>query len=150
MLNKLRTLRERRGSNLIEFALTMPIFIGMMFLIVDFGWYFGNHAILDIAVHAGCREASLVDPLTGDYGGAATAKIKEILAIVPAACATDCVISITSVGDVPARSVVCSITATHKAFINFNVDTAPTSFNYGLPPTHSSLTQMRFEWQRTE
>ncbi len=89
MLKRLYKLRERRGNNVVEFALTMPIFIGMMFVIIDFGWYFSNRAILDIAVHAGCREASMVDPLTGDYAGAAEDKIDEILAIVPSACSTD-------------------------------------------------------------
>jgi len=142
MLNQLhKTVFKRRGSNAVEFALTMPAFLGIMFIVVDFGWFFTNHALFDIAVHAGCREAALVDPLTGDYTGAAEDKINEILNIIPQACSTNCIIDIDVVGQVPAQSVTCTLTADHQPFVNF--------WQLADAPLHS-MTQMRFEWQRTE
>ncbi len=133
-----RRLRNRSGSNAMEFALTLPVFIGLMFALIDFGWYFANNAILDIAVHAGCREASLVDPVTGDFATAAQTKMQEIIDIVPQSCSSNCVIEIDDVGVVPARSVSCTITATHKPFVDF----------WPTPTELSSATLVRFEWQR--
>jgi len=138
--------RARRGSNSIEFALTLPIFIGIMFVIIDFGWYFANRAIFDIAVHSGCREGSLVDPLSGAYVSAAEDEVRRITSIIPQACANNCDIQITTVGTVPSRSVVCRVSADFQPMVGFSV----TGFAYGLPTHLSSMTRMRFEWQRTE
>jgi Flp pilus assembly protein TadG len=146
--NKFRP--ERRGSNAVEFALTLPIFIGLMFIIIDFGWYFANKAILDIAVHSGCREGALVDPLSGAFAMAAQNEIDRIVAIVPQSCSQNCDIQITSIGNVPSRSVVCSISADFQPLVGFSVMTGSGSFGYGLPDQLQARTQMRFEWQRTQ
>ena len=141
-----RCRRDRSGSNTLEFALTLPIFIGMMFVIIDFGWYFANKAIFDIAVHSGCREGALVDPLTGTHTSVAQNEVQRIVSIIPQACSVNCDIEIDTVGVVPSRSVRCRVSADFQPMVGFNV----AQFGYGLPSRLNSMTQMRFEWQRTE
>jgi Flp pilus assembly protein TadG len=141
--------RERRGSNTVEFALTLPIFIGLVFVLIDFGWYFANKAILDIAVHSGCREGALVDPQSGAFMSAAETEITNIVSIMPQAC-SPCDIRVSSIGTVPSRSVVCEVSTTFQPLVGFSVMTGAGSFGYGLPTSLQSKTQMRFEWQRSE
>jgi len=49
----------RRGSSLVEFALTLPIFLGMATAIVDFGLYFAQESVITEATREGARAGSL-------------------------------------------------------------------------------------------
>jgi len=56
---RLRLPRARRGTNAIEFALTIPVFIAMVIGIFEFGWFFWQKSTTIDAVRHGCREGSL-------------------------------------------------------------------------------------------
>src|SRR6476619_3535339 len=48
--------RRRRGANAIEFALTLPLFLFIVFATLDYGYLFAMQAMLDDAVVLSCRE----------------------------------------------------------------------------------------------
>jgi Flp pilus assembly protein TadG len=56
---------HRRGSNAIEFALTLPIFVILLSGMIDFSWYFFTGWRVSSAVREGLRVAS-VTPVTDD------------------------------------------------------------------------------------
>ncbi len=51
--------RHRRGSNAIEFALTLPIFVILFSGMIDFSWYFFSGWRVSAAVREGLRVGSL-------------------------------------------------------------------------------------------
>ncbi|MEN0065027.1 MAG: TadE/TadG family type IV pilus assembly protein [Myxococcota bacterium] len=54
--------RSRRGGNAIEFAMLLPVFLLLLFAIMDFGWLFFNHSAANSATARACRDGSLQDP----------------------------------------------------------------------------------------
>lgn len=66
------TRRFRRGTNAIEFALTVPVFLTLVIGIFEFGWYFWQKSTTIDAVRHGCREGSLYEETPTDGGLAAT------------------------------------------------------------------------------
>lgn len=56
-----RERRTRRGSNAIEFALTLPFFLMLVLGLMDYGFLFAMQAGIDNATAISCREGSLVD-----------------------------------------------------------------------------------------
>jgi Flp pilus assembly protein TadG len=55
----LKRFKSQRGTNAIEFALIAPVLFAILFGVVDYGWYFGQQVVLDRAVRAGARSASV-------------------------------------------------------------------------------------------
>ena len=55
-------MRMRRGSQAVEFALVMPVFVVLLAAIIDFGWYFRQCALVQDAV----RDAARVGATTQD------------------------------------------------------------------------------------
>jgi Flp pilus assembly protein TadG len=79
---------QRRGSNAIEFALTMPVFFGLVLGVIDFGYYFAAQAILDAAVLEGTRAGAVTDPASGaDLEAIAENRAREIASLI---CGNDC------------------------------------------------------------
>lgn len=131
-------MRARRGANAVEFALTLPFFLGLTFALIDFGWYFMHQAILDLAANRGCRAGAMVDPLIGDSHREAEDVIERTLMVLPTACGGACDILIADVGEVPGRSLSCEIEAYYQPFVGF----------WSMPDRQGSKTIMRYEWQR--
>lgn len=133
--------RARKGANIVEFAMTLPFFVLVMFSLIDFGWYFGGVSILDAAVTEGCRSASLIDPLLGDPEAVAEGVMTDFLAAVPVVdCDDDCVVDATIVGEVPLKSIQCTVSIEHHSVLGW----------IPLPSQQSSSAMMRFEWQRDQ
>lgn len=51
--------RDRRGSNAIEFALTVPVLVAMLAGIADYGWFFNQQQSVVAAVREGARAGAL-------------------------------------------------------------------------------------------
>ncbi len=62
--------RGRRGASAVEFALTLPLLIGLISAILDYGWYLTQAANVTSAVREGTRYAATVNQ---DDGVTATA-----------------------------------------------------------------------------
>ncbi|MBA2319755.1 MAG: pilus assembly protein [Deltaproteobacteria bacterium] len=73
-MRKLRS--SRRGSNAIEFALTLPIFVILLSGMIDFSWYFFTGWRVSSAVREGVRVASLT-PLYDDPVSRATTAVSN-------------------------------------------------------------------------
>jgi hypothetical protein len=63
-MNRLRVRRSgQSGGAAVEFALVMPIFVAVMFGMIDYGWYFYQKFTLAAAIREGVRYgATLKEP----------------------------------------------------------------------------------------
>lgn len=71
-----RIKNPRRGANAIEFALTFPVLIVMLFIVMDYGWYFSNQ----LTVSAAVRDAARIGATT--YGKSQTAQVEAATAVI--------------------------------------------------------------------
>ena len=52
--------RSRSGANAIEFALTMPLFVLLIFSCIEFGYFFFMTSLVEDATRQGCRIGSTI------------------------------------------------------------------------------------------
>ncbi len=139
------SLRGRRGSNAIEFALTLPVFLALILGLMDYGWFFANQAGLNNATSLGCRKGSMRDENLGAPGPAQIAK-DEITALANPWCGGSgaCGAPSTSIDNsdstatLKRKTLVCKLTMTFNPLVGF----APT------PNKIVSESRYRLEWQR--
>jgi Flp pilus assembly protein TadG len=70
-----------RGSSMVEFALTLPIFIILVIGIIEFGWYFFVQHTLQYATREGMRLALVGRQLTTSSGNVMTKEASIIQTI---------------------------------------------------------------------
>ena len=108
--------RQRRGSNIIEFALLLPVFWLIIAGSMDLGWYLTHQAALDDAVNRGCRAGALVDPgdsevnVDGVVTGAELGMLAAMARSPAGECDGDCDMTVELFGDPPQRSIQCTAT----------------------------------------
>jgi Flp pilus assembly protein TadG len=130
---------SRRGANALEFALTLPIFLVLVFGLIDYGWLFSIQAGLDNAVSLACREGAMMDPRVGSPSAIASADLAARSAMF---CNGACTLNVqdlrTGAYVPPNRTLLCS------ASLGFNplIGLAP------MPGTIDSVSYYRLEWQR--
>ena len=101
--------RRRRGVELVEFALVLPLACVMLFSTMEFSWYmFQRGGVMD-AARMGCRAAAQVNPNLDDVAGVAVARVQAELELAGLECEDDCAILITDLSDAPLPRVVCEI-----------------------------------------
>lgn len=136
-------MRSRRGANAIEFALTAPIFFGIMLALMDYGWFFANQAGLDNATANGCREGALQDPADKKTPKPIAHAKGEIKTRAAMFCDDNCITTVLDLNSgvyaIPQRSLQCSTSMTFAPLVGF----AP------VPKTITSTSFYRLEWQRT-
>jgi Flp pilus assembly protein TadG len=76
--------REDRGAAAVEFALIAPLFIVLLFGIIDYGWAFGQRLGLTSAVREGARLAVV----NADSGATPDARRDSIIAAVKSRATT--------------------------------------------------------------
>lgn len=54
--------RRQRGSHAVEFALTAPLFIYLLFALMDYSWYHVHRALAEYITMRGCREGAFYHP----------------------------------------------------------------------------------------
>lgn len=69
----------RRGSNAIEFALTLPMVVMLLTGIMDYGFYFSQQQVVVHAARAGARRAAVSDPETENASEVAKAEVARVL-----------------------------------------------------------------------
>ncbi len=52
----------RRGSNAIEFALILPVFLALISVVFEYGYYFFMRSVVSRSVREGCRNGAVVPP----------------------------------------------------------------------------------------
>jgi Flp pilus assembly protein TadG len=65
-------LREKRGVVAVEFALVLPLFVLLVFAIMDFGWYFFVQNTIQYATREGVRLALVGGTLKDSQGNTMT------------------------------------------------------------------------------
>lgn len=98
-----RRRRQRRGSNAVEFALTLPVYLALFFGITDYGWYFSQRMKSSMVARDASRAASLV-PLGEDVESAGEAQGTTSLAAAQLQGTVDCVLA----GSSPEQRVTCT------------------------------------------
>ncbi|MFK7928438.1 MAG: TadE/TadG family type IV pilus assembly protein [Myxococcota bacterium] len=132
-----RNRRSRFGAHVIEFALTLPAFTLLLAAIFDMGWLFYQQAMLDNAMHEGCRAGAVMDPETAGPEAVARDEILTLLARFGQPCRGDCSVEFEREGALPALYMTCKVDRDYNAL-------------FGMVPTPErigSQTLIRFEWQ---
>jgi Flp pilus assembly protein TadG len=75
VVKRLRFLRRDDGQAIVEFALVLPLLMGLLLGIVQFGIIFNNYETLTDASRVGARKAA-VSRFVGDNGASAIAAVK--------------------------------------------------------------------------
>ncbi len=132
--------RARRGSNVVEFALTLPIFFGIVMALVDFGWLYATQAGIHNLAAMACREGAMIDPEFGSPQATATSWITANSHLF---CQTGCTVTVTDrdsgVNAVPNRTLECQITKNFTPLVGLTA----------MPPALTTTSQYRLEWQRS-
>jgi hypothetical protein len=131
--------RHLRGANAIEFALTAPIFLLLLFGLLDYGWLFMNKALADVAVARGCRSGAIVDPHAGSPQTAALDSMSGWVSLVNSEnCKLNewCQVQIS--GEVPTKRLSCTVTYPIAPLVGLGP----------FPQEVHSRTVTRLEWQR--
>ena len=130
MSRPLSTRRSRRGSNAVEFALCMPIWVALVAAIMEFAWVYFQASSLNAATNIGCRAGSLIDPGENDVNletlnTVATEAMKNVLmnnSLNNDDCSS-CVVTVSTTGDPPERTLVCEASRQVHPLIGMFVDT---------------------------
>jgi Flp pilus assembly protein TadG len=75
-VKRLRLLRNDDGQAIVEFALVLPLIMGLLLGIVQFGIVFNNYETLTDAARVGARKASITR-FVGDNGASAVNAVKS-------------------------------------------------------------------------
>ncbi|TVQ88824.1 MAG: pilus assembly protein [Deltaproteobacteria bacterium] len=137
--------RDRRGSNIIEFSLLLPVFFTLIAGAIDVSWALSQQAALDDAVHRACRAGALVDP--GDreaFVGDVVAEAERVLelamtASVAGGCGDGgCDAVLELFGDPPTRSMRCDVQSEFTPLLGIVMSES----------TMTAGTVAMMEWQR--
>lgn len=132
--------QSRRGANALEFALTLPTFLLLIFGLIEYGGYFASQAMVDSIVSIGCREGAMIDPLLEDVPSVIEERMLELVEGLPLLdCDGRCVITAAETGVVPGRSLTCQVSVPYVGLTGWPV---------GLPEDVMAGSLMRYEWQR--
>ena len=133
-----RNRTHRRGANAIEFAFTFPVIIVMMFIVMDYGWYFSQQ----LAVNAAVRDATRIGATThGDSDTAAEEAATEALLerLAAAGYTGEVTVDVRRVGEVGSESLHVGVALPYEPVSNL----VPT------PSTVKASQSMRLEQQQS-
>lgn len=131
MLTQLRRIvrtPRRRGSNLVEFVLTFPIYMWVFFGIIEFGFYFNQRSGVATAAQNGCARGATFHPdRTPTPATEAANEINAILAGIGVDCAGyyagNCTVTVTpvviSAGGTNYDALKCDVTVTYKTIAGY-------------------------------
>jgi Flp pilus assembly protein TadG len=137
-----RNCRRQRGATLLEFALTLPVYLVVMMGIVDAGWLYFQQSSLDGATRIACRGGTTVDP------GTNSVNIQTVYDYVTnqvpieldemGVNSNGLSINVTTTGAAPTRTLVCTVQQPYTALTGLVLPSM----------TVTSTTAMRMEYQR--
>jgi Flp pilus assembly protein TadG len=137
-----RIRRGRRASTTMEFALTFPVYVFVLFGIVDGGWLYYQQSSLDGATRTACRGGTTVDPGTNNVN--IQTVYDYVINQVPLELqemgvdSSNLSVSATTTGAAPTLTLICTVQQPFTAVTRFV-----------LPDmTLTSTTAMRMEYQR--
>ena len=145
-MRQLRHPNRRRGSNLIEFALILPVAVVMFFGIFENGWYVYQSWAVNKATADGCRLGAFVHPKGGGFSSpvyVASWNMKDQMSYAGLDCEKDtkleCQFTAELVGATPLVSLVCGTSIRYKQI---------TGLIPGVPTHVTATTTALLEMQR--
>lgn len=108
--------RSRDGSNAVEFALVMPVFMLLIFGMMEFSWAFFMRSGVINSLRSGTRDGSVVHP-DDDPGFVAEAQIKANLLLYTIDCDdlnTTCQVTCDLSGSAPTEQLDCDIEVNYQ------------------------------------
>lgn len=111
---------------MVEFALTMPIFLVLFVSILEFGWMFFVRSNVVTSVRDGCLWGSLFPPPDPDSGEdhpalvEAETRINEHLERFNLECSedeTDCLVNVSITGSAPTEILTCTAEVDYQPII---------------------------------
>lgn len=136
-----RNVRQRRGANAIEFALTFPLFIFVVAGMIDGGWMVMQQSAYDSAAHLGCRDGSTQDPGLANAAIAAVRTYAGNRALMHLGAyggdCNSCTVTVDNLYANPSQSLRCTVVGTYEPL-------------FGVLPvtTLTSAAIVRLEFQR--
>ncbi|MCB9793794.1 MAG: pilus assembly protein [Alphaproteobacteria bacterium] len=136
--------RDRRGAAHLEFGLTLPLFVLLIVGSMEMAWLFFQRSALDSAASIGCRAGALVDPgyqdadFTDVESAAQSAMVTAFEENGGDCSSAACDTSVTAFGDVPGRSLQCSVSIEFQPLLGWVLSEF----------TLQSSQVVRMEWQR--
>jgi hypothetical protein len=134
----------RRGSNVIEFALLLPVYLAMMAMIFDYGWFFFMRSVAQTSVREGCRAGAVIPP-DDDATDTAKSAIQDGMSGfnffgVDCSSAEDarCGITIETSGSSPNETIDCQLSVEYPGMTGF----------IPMPGAVQARSSVRFELQR--
>jgi hypothetical protein len=130
----------RRGATAVEFALTLPVFLMLVFGLIDFSLYFAGQAMLDSLTGASCESGAELDPLFFNVKEQTQLTIENGLVALPLLTCSGggCAVGVEFDGVAPAQVLVCQTTVEFQGVTGFTP----------LPERLNSSSLQRMEWQR--
>lgn len=125
MINVLRrALRSprRRGSDLVELSLTLPVFLWVFFGIIEYGFYFSQRSGVMTAAQNGCALGATIHP---NFSGetVATNEINALLTGVGVDCAGyytgNCSVTVNRISVAGLTALQCDVDITYRAFAGY-------------------------------
>ena len=115
--------RSRRGSNTIEFALLLPVFVAVIAFAFEYSYYFYMRASAMNAVRTGCRTGAVIPPESAHSpSNTAESAIKDSMSdmnffSIDCNAADDdrCEISVSEDGDIPSQTLTCSMAMSYPS-----------------------------------
>jgi hypothetical protein len=122
--------RFRQGANAIEFALVLPIFIAIVFGMLEFSWVFFQRTTVVHAVRNGCRAGATVHPEGDDRGSPADiaqASIESLLGNLGIDCngGAVCSFDIQQVGETPYEQLDCTFSMVWEPLLGLELVPTP-------------------------
>ncbi|HEX3698708.1 MAG TPA: TadE/TadG family type IV pilus assembly protein [Polyangia bacterium] len=109
----------RRGAAAVEFALVLPLFVAVLFGVIEYGWVFYQNFSVASAVRDGLRVGvTVAAAATPDPGTTAVKRTQDLLTgvgINPAGVTINAIYN----GSTPSKTLTLSATMPYKALIGF-------------------------------
>lgn len=108
---------RRRGGAAIEFALVLPVLLGILFAIIEYGWMFLQQSNVIAAVREGARLG--VTYATDNSPDAATVATDRTNEVLTGYGMTGATVLATYDGDSPDETLTVTVTAPYNALIGW-------------------------------
>ncbi|MCO4772542.1 MAG: pilus assembly protein [Deltaproteobacteria bacterium] len=126
---------DQRGAAALEFALGLPVFLLLVFAIMEYGWLMFSQHSIEAAARDGCRSGAVVGP---QESAPTDPSIQRAHAVIDAAIGgscdgAGCEVTVSIEGDRPNQVLVCDVARDYTPLI-------------GLLPTPARLTANASDW----
>jgi len=108
-----------RGSAAVEFALVLPLFLMILFGIIEYGWMFYQQFNLASAVRDGLRQGVTVSQSASPDPRALAVKVAQADLLAMGIPTADAAVSATYAGASPTKTMTLSVALTYRKLVGF-------------------------------